>query len=165
MRDYDPETKLYYNYMRDYDSSIGRYVQSDPIGLDGGENTYGYVLGNPLNYTDKYGRAADMGSCTYEQWRPLRDAVQTACKTDLSFGKPLRKCEYHNSCEILFEKESRWQACAVARGVLSHTCFFDRIEDPSDGHADETISAIRLKEDCAAIIDSKPECKTCPAFK
>jgi RHS repeat-associated protein len=31
----DPETGLNYNYFRDYDPAVGRYIQSDPIGLDG----------------------------------------------------------------------------------------------------------------------------------
>jgi RHS repeat-associated protein len=30
---YDKETNLHYNYFRDYEPAIGRYVQSDPIGL------------------------------------------------------------------------------------------------------------------------------------
>jgi len=33
---YDVETELHYNYFRDYDPTIGRYVESDPIGLEGG---------------------------------------------------------------------------------------------------------------------------------
>jgi len=49
---YDLETGLRNRY---YDPSTGRYVTSDPIGLDGGFNTYGYVGGNPLIYTDPTG--------------------------------------------------------------------------------------------------------------
>jgi RHS repeat-associated protein len=52
---YDSHAGLNQNYFRDYDPAIGRYVESDPIGLDGGINTYGYVAGNPITLTDPEG--------------------------------------------------------------------------------------------------------------
>ena len=52
---FDRETNTAYNYFRDYDPQTGRYVQSDPIGLSGGPNTYLYVLANPLALSDRKG--------------------------------------------------------------------------------------------------------------
>ena len=51
----DEESGLYYNYYRDYDPRVGRYVESDPVGLVGGTNTYGYVSMNPIIGTDEFG--------------------------------------------------------------------------------------------------------------
>jgi RHS repeat-associated protein len=52
---YDAETGLHYNYYRDYDSGTGRYLQPDPIGLEGGLNLYPYVLNNPVRFVDPQG--------------------------------------------------------------------------------------------------------------
>jgi RHS repeat-associated protein len=52
---YDLETNLNYNYFRDYDPALGRYVESDPIGLDGGLNTYRYAGSAPSWRFDPYG--------------------------------------------------------------------------------------------------------------
>lgn len=52
---FDSATGLNYNYMRDYDSSTGRYVEPDPIGLAGGVSTFGYASGRPMNLIDRYG--------------------------------------------------------------------------------------------------------------
>ena len=44
-----------YNYFRDYDPQVGRYIESDPIGLKGGLSTFGYVGQNPIKRVDPSG--------------------------------------------------------------------------------------------------------------
>ncbi len=52
----DKETGQRYAQMRDcYDPVLGRFCQSDPIGLLGGINTFSYVRNDPLRYTDPLG--------------------------------------------------------------------------------------------------------------
>lgn len=52
---WDSETELHYNMARDYDAAIGRYVQSDPVGLKGGLNTYAYAINRPTMLADPTG--------------------------------------------------------------------------------------------------------------
>jgi RHS repeat-associated protein len=54
----DQETGTYYNYMRTYLPMVGRYGESDPIGLLGGLSTYGYVSSDPLRLYDPRGLQA-----------------------------------------------------------------------------------------------------------
>ena len=56
----DAETGLHYNFFRDYDPAMGRYVEPDPIGLLGGLSAYAYVSSQPLSRTDSLGLAGDM---------------------------------------------------------------------------------------------------------
>ena len=51
----DAESGLNYNMNRDYDPSLGRYTEADPIGLAGGVNLYGYVNQNPVDSVDPLG--------------------------------------------------------------------------------------------------------------
>jgi RHS repeat-associated protein len=52
---YQAETGLNQNYYRDYDPLVGRYIESDPVGLRGGANTYAYVANRPLSDVDPGG--------------------------------------------------------------------------------------------------------------
>ena len=59
---FDDESDLHYNWNRYYNPETGRYITSDPIGLAGGLNTFGYANANPVMYTDPEGLRAINGS-------------------------------------------------------------------------------------------------------
>jgi RHS repeat-associated protein len=75
---FDEETGLSYNLHRYYDAATGRYIQADPIGLEGGWNRFGYVGGDPLNAIDPDGlnavvalnRIAELGRGLYYRYGP-----------------------------------------------------------------------------------------------
>ncbi|MFQ1701118.1 RHS repeat-associated core domain-containing protein [Loktanella agnita] len=54
---FQSETGLHQNWMRDYDPTLGRYLQADPLGLVDGASVYGYALQNPGRYVDPKGEA------------------------------------------------------------------------------------------------------------
>ncbi|CBL46033.1 Hypothetical protein HDN1F_24500 [gamma proteobacterium HdN1] len=77
---FDGETGLSYNLMRDYDARVGRYVQSDPIGLMGGVNLYAYANNNPQLYIDTFGLAPACTQC---------ESLVSYCKIGLNTGATL----------------------------------------------------------------------------
>lgn len=86
---YDAEAGLHYNYFRDYDPAIGRFIQSDPIGFAGGLNYYSYAGGQPLSYIDPLGLAAvcteTFNSFTEEDKQFIEDPAPTYSQVYYSF--------------------------------------------------------------------------------
>ena len=76
---FDQETGTHYNYFRDYDPATGRYIQSDPIGLKGGINTFAYAYDSPLRYFDPKG----LDAFGFEQPNPGK--ATTVCR----YGYPV----------------------------------------------------------------------------
>jgi len=65
---YDAESGLHYNYYRTYDTQTGRYINSDPIGLRGGLNTYSYAEANPVITIDPFGLVKLYGNYCGPNW-------------------------------------------------------------------------------------------------
>jgi RHS repeat-associated protein len=84
-RDFDEESKLYFYRSRYYDPKIGRFLQEDPIGFNGGINFYVYVRNNPIRYTDPFGLLTK-GDCD-----TLYEADIAACQS-LPFKKDKAVC-------------------------------------------------------------------------
>jgi RHS repeat-associated protein len=52
---YIPETDLYFFKARFYSPKLGRFLQPDPIGYEGGPNLYEYCGNDPINFSDPMG--------------------------------------------------------------------------------------------------------------
>ncbi|MDJ0654152.1 MAG: RHS repeat-associated core domain-containing protein [Xanthomonadales bacterium] len=130
----DTETGLRYNYFRDYAPALGRYTQSDPIGLEAGINTYVYVESSPLTAFDKFGlnptwfQGAFNTGRAFAMWcarnqgcrdwltpdRPYPPFLPPAPNPDWSLPKPWymnppvpQECEDDIDCEKQAEEDER----------------------------------------------------------
>lgn len=56
---------LFQNWMRDYDPTLGRYAQADPLGIEAGENLYAYALGSPLALIDPTGEVVPLAGALF----------------------------------------------------------------------------------------------------
>jgi RHS repeat-associated protein len=144
----DVETGTYYNYMRTYLPMVGRYGESDPIGLDGGANLYLYADSDGINIIDPYGEKpkptqpkekspAPPSSpdkpkddkyrrkpkiCNDFYYNYLKGQLDQTCKPDPG------KCDANERCSHMQHKIALHSECAVLRKRMMKDCF-DRHRD------------------------------------
>jgi RHS repeat-associated protein len=103
-REYDPETGLLFYRARYYDPKVGRFLQQDPKGFDGGDvNFYAYVASNPINAVDPMGLYWEPGAGVtgtkahvwFNKWIDLNPLIDRSYETGYIFDS-LRKPDLIN---------------------------------------------------------------------
>ncbi len=144
----DEETGFHHNGWREYDPALGRYVQSDPIGLAGGINTYAYVQANPMTFFDTRGLYVEFDG-TPDQRRALEEVYKKLKST--AAGKTM--CEQlENSLNTYWIRAAHKNAFYCKRGETSPGCdgapFYSLNIDP--------FNAVHVNTD-AGFLPSPPE--------
>ena len=115
-REFDSETGLYYYRARSYDPRSGRFLQKDPVGMQGGLNLYAYAMGNPIKLTDPLGLAPypSLGVCGSSLYQKLfiLDGYGT-----YSFAKA---CTNHDSC---------YDRCGAGKAGCDDRFYLDMMEE------------------------------------
>ena len=120
----------YYNYFRDYDPAIGRYSQSDPIGIAGGLNTYAYAGNDPIEHVDPDGmvyrppviwmppgwQSTPPGKCSWARYEQLKWDQDDKCGMDFS-------CDGVTDCADIGRRLTNGWRCRKARLDLMDECF------------------------------------------
>lgn len=113
---YDKETNNHYNMFRDYDPQTGRYVQSDPIGLGGGINTYAYANGAPTKYIDPFGLDAEV--CT----RPLQLPLPYALHCFIRYNGENNDTQSYDPKGVHPDPQPKGAVCTPTQGNQDDSC-------------------------------------------
>jgi RHS repeat-associated protein len=162
----DAESGKDQNYYRERDKNSGRYLQSDPIGLRGGYNTFSHVLNQPMAVSDRKGLAPDDCKCTNITYRGL-DADPLKIIADLN-GKETDGDIYGHWWYELHDKGRSygWWPCGDGSNVSGRPgCLnLGGRQDPKYGKAGDWSANpyARAKpnqcEDCKAVCKRASDC-------
>ncbi|MBI5740311.1 MAG: RHS repeat-associated core domain-containing protein [Nitrospirae bacterium] len=115
---YDSETGLHQNWHRDYKPELGRYIEADPIGIEGGSNPFAYVDNRPLTLDDPLGllpfETLPISGCDY--YREQCNRKTSECDENAN-GKDTYSCKAYQCCK---DFGCSWTASCVRGCLISY---------------------------------------------
>ena len=153
---YDQETQTHDNFHRDYRPNAGRYLQEDPIGLEGGINLFAYVNNNPLLLIDSFGlkgkakaKADPCPTCDAQLPESPVKEVALTCFAEASYDCDEGDKEKRAITDVIYNRvnanEQMWGYNTVI-GVLSKKGQFIGYKSPQYRKAEENSSKLADKE-------------------
>jgi len=162
---YMAETGLIQNVNRDYDPLTGKYVESDPIGLIGGINTYAYGGGSPTDFVDPSGlvRYQDPDKPAPNKGWPICDGyggVTIQYPTDPKINRCMKDCiKVHEAVHI---RELRQQSPSVCKNMDRYVR--PKFDTPEQNSASE-VRAYKAELQCLIKkLQGLSDCDDCKAF-
>ena len=138
----DAESGLFYNWNRYYNPAIGRYISSDPIGIEGGLNTFLYANASPVMYVDPEG--LDAITMALENCARNPNLCATSFRGAATVAAP--------AIAFCTTTPVGWVTCSAAAAVagVAAICYATSDEAPSAADCNTAIKlleqAIRLAE-------------------